>query len=110
MVPDSFAVNMLSLPSHMTRHLQLADLVVAITTAMLSGQSKYASAYFDLVRPMFLQNTFGYIGGTGVKVYPDSLINLYHWVLGETEFSKASMMSAWPLPVKGILFADGDGI
>lgn len=109
MVAGSFALNMLTAPSHMVRHLQVADLVVSITTAMLSGETKFASHFFEQIKPMFIRNALGYIGGTGVKVYPDELINLYYWVLGEKEFSKASLMTAWPLPHIGILFVDGDG-
>lgn len=110
MLESSFALNMLNAPSHMVRHLQVADLVVAITTAMVSGQVKWALQYFELVKPMFLTNSLGYIGGTGLKVYPDQLINLYHWVLGEAHFAKASVMAGWPLPRPKLLFESSDGI
>lgn len=98
MLESSFALNMLTAQSHMVRHLQLADLVVAITTAMVSGQVNWAQQYFDVIKPMFLTNSLGFIGGTGLKVYPDRLINLYHWVLGESYFSKAGAKMGWPLP------------
>lgn len=109
MLEGTFALNLLTAPSHMVRQLQLADLVVAITTAMFSGQTKWATGYFDLVKAMFIRNGFGYIGGTGVKVYPDKLINLYHWVLGEEHFSKVGMGTAWPLPNPKLLFATSGG-
>lgn len=109
MVAESFSLNMLTAPSHMVRHLQVADLVVSITSAMLAGQTKWASHYFELIKPMFVRNALGYIGGTGLKVYPDKLINLYHWVLGEAHFSKAGMLAAWPLPRPNLLFATDDG-
>ena len=109
MVAESFALNMLTAPSHMVRHLQLADLVVSITTAMLAGQTKWAGHYFELIKPMFVRNAMGYIGGTGVKVYPDELINLYHWVLGESHFSKAGKFAEWPLPHPKLRFSDSDG-
>lgn len=109
MVEETFALNLLAAPSHMIRHLQLADLVVAITTAMFSGQTKWASAHFELVKSMFICNAFGYVGGTGTKIYPDQLTNLYHWVLGEEHYSKVGRGTAWPLPNPKLLFADGDG-
>lgn len=106
---ETFSLNMLTAPSHMVRHLQLADLVVSITTAMFAGQAKWAGQYFDLVKSMLLKNALGYIGGTGVKVYPDQLINLYHWVLGENQFSKARAGLAWPIPSNKLRFHDNDG-
>lgn len=109
MLEGTFAINMLTAPSHMVRQIQLADLVVAITTAMFSGQTKWASEYFELIKAMYIRNGFGYIGGTGVKIYPDQLINLYHWVLGEEHFSKVGRGTAWPLPDSKRLFATSDG-
>jgi hypothetical protein len=109
MLENTFALNMLTAQSHMIRALQVADLVVSITAAMLAGQTKWAGQYFEIIKPMFLRNALGYIGGTGVKVYPDLLINLYHWVLGEQEFSKAGMGAALPLPFKQYLFSNDDG-
>lgn len=106
---ETFALNMLTAPSHMIRHLQLADLVVSITTAMFAGQIRWASQYFDLVKSMFLKNSLGYIGGTGVKVYPNQLINLYHWSLGENQFSKAGIGLAWPIPSNKLPFHVNDG-
>lgn len=109
MLEETFSLNMLTASSHMVRHLQLADLVVAITTAMFAGQNKWASQYFDLVKSMFIKNALGYTGGTGVKIYPDQLINLYHWVLGEKQFSKAAKGIAWPLPSEKLRFYTTDG-
>lgn len=109
MVKETFALNLLTAPSHMVRQLQLADLVVAITTAMFSGQSKWASEHFDSVKEMFIRNNFGFIGGTGAKIYPDQLTNLYHWVLGEKHYSKVGRGAAWPLPDPRHLFAATDG-
>ena len=109
MLEETFSLNMLTASSHMVRHLQLADLVVAITTAMFAGQTKWASQYFELVKSMFIRNALGYIGGTGAKIYPDQLINLYHWVLGEKQFSKAGVGMAWPIPSEKLRFHVNDG-
>lgn len=108
MLEETVALNLLTAPSHMVRHLQVADLVVAITTAMFAGQTKWAASHFKRVRSMFITNRHGLIGGTGVKVYPDKLINLYHWVLGEDNYSKVGVM--YPLPASKALFAKNDGL
>lgn len=110
MIEKTFSLNMLTAQSHMTRHLQVADLVVSITTAMVAGQTKWAAEYFDAVKSMFLQNALGYIGGTGLKVYPDKLINLYHWVLGETAFVKAGNGTGLRLPSEKSLYFSDCGI
>lgn len=97
-VPEHVPINILTTPSHLQRHLQVADLVTAITCAMVSGQSTYAKPYFPIIQKMLISNNHGYIGGTGLKLFPDSLINLYYWVLGETHFVKVSMNAGFPLP------------
>lgn len=42
------------------------------------------------VTPLLITNSLGTIGGTGLKLFPDSLVNLYHHVLGETVYAKAA--------------------
>jgi len=106
MLRGNFALNMLTAPSHLVRLLQVADLVTAITTAMVSGQTKYAQEYIELLKPMYAKNALGYAGGTGLKVYPDELINLYHWILGEEHFCKASRMAGIPLPHSKFLYRE----
>ena len=32
------------------------------------------------------------------KLFPNELLNLYHWALGETTFSKVRMNAGWSLP------------
>ena len=110
MEKKTFGMQMLTAPSPMFRQLQVADLVVSITTAMVSGNTKYASEYFDIIKDMMLKNYLGYAGGTGLKVYPDSLTSLYHWVLGETTFAKVRNFSGITLPRKGYLYFTDDGM
>ncbi len=105
----NFALNMLTAPSHLVRLLQAADLITAITTAMISGQTKYAKDYIELIKPMYAKNSLGSIGGTGLKVYPDNLINLYHWVLSETHYCKTSRMAGIPLPLDTYHYYRDDG-
>ena len=97
-VPEHVPINILTTPSHLQRHLQLADLVTSITCAMVAGQTKFAEPYFEIIRDMLIVNHHGYIGGTGLKIFPDELVNLYNLVLGETHFVKVSMNTGFPLP------------
>lgn len=106
---DCLALPVLSAPSHLNRHLQIADLVIGITTAMISGNTRFAEHLFQPIREMMVRNTLGYIGGTGLKVYPNDLINLYHWVLGEKDFSKASRMASIPIPRNEYAYFSDDG-
>jgi len=85
-VPDRILMNVLTTPSNLVRHLQLADLVTGITTAMVCGQYKYASPLFDSVRSILIQNHLGTIGGSGLKLFPDQLLNIYHHILKEKTF------------------------
>lgn len=104
-VPDRILLNVLTTPSHLVRHLQLADLVTGITTAMVCGQEKYAGSLFDLVRPLLITNKMKCAGATGLKVFPDSLINLYHWVLKEDFLHKGGGAMSYKLPQADLLYA-----
>lgn len=110
MIEGNFALNLLTAPSHHIRLLQVADLITSITTAMTAGQIDYAKDYIEIIKPMFARNSLGSIGGTGLKVYPDQLINLYYWVLREESFVKTSKMSAIQLPHAAYKFAETDGL
>lgn len=104
--PDRIALNILTTPSHLVKHLQLADLVTSITAAMVAGQDRYAGELFPLVKKMFISNHFGYTGGSGLKLFPDDLRNLYYWVLGEDAYVKVSMSGGIGLPHKGLPYAE----
>ena len=97
-LPEQIPINILTTPSSLVRHLQLADLVIGITTAMVAGATDFAQPLFSIVKQMFIKNTHGYIGGTGLKLFPDELLNLYHWVLGEDTFYRVGMNAGWTLP------------
>lgn len=81
---NRLAMNVVTLPFKLSRVLQCADLVVAITVSMVSGQEKYAKSHFENIKCGFIKNSKGQIGGTGLKLHPDFLYkNLYHWLLGD---------------------------
>jgi len=86
-MPERVLLNILTAPSHMIRHLQIADLIVGATTAMVGGLYDYAPPIFDEIRPMFVRNSYALVGGTGLKICPDRLENLYYWVLKEDKYS-----------------------
>lgn len=98
--PDRVLLNILTTSSKLVRHLQLADLVTSVTTAMVAKKYAYARSAFEQIKPLFLRNARGYVGGTGLKLYPDQLINLYYWVLGEDAYVRVAMNTGWELPMK----------
>jgi len=97
-VPDRILLNVLTTPSHLVRHLQVADLVTGITTAMVCGLNKYAEPLFDLVKQMLVTNYMNYIGGTGLKLFPDQLLNLYFHILKEETFWRVGRNLGVSLP------------
>jgi hypothetical protein len=84
---DRLLLNCLTTPSHLVRQLQVADLVVGVTTAMVAGKYTYAKPLFAKIKPMLFENAMnGIIGGTGLKLVPDALTNLHLHVLGEDAY------------------------
>ena len=106
--PDRIGLNVLTTPSHLLRHLQLADLVTGITTAMVAGYYKYSKPLFEYIKPMFIQNHLDCIGGTGLKLFPNELTNIYHWVLAEDTFWRVGMSCGWALPDKRWPYAENE--
>ena len=93
------ATNVLTMPFHNSRLLQIADLVVSITTAIVAGHSTFAGEVFPAVKEL-LNSSSGRIGGVGLKIHPDySYLNLYHWVLGDRYFMR--FQNGWDLPMEG---------
>jgi len=87
--PGRILLNVLTVPSHFIRHLQVADVICSVSTAMVAGYHKYALPVFNEIRPMFFKNTTGNIAGAGLKLFPKELTNLYYWILGENTFTRA---------------------
>ena len=72
---------------------------------MVCGQYRYAAPLFEYVRPMLIQNYLGTVGGAGLKLFPDELTNVYHWVLKEDTFWKVGRNSGFGLPDSHFSFA-----
>lgn len=105
--PNAVVTQILTAPSHLHPHLQLADLIAGSVTAAVSG-NRYGQALIPLITPMMCTNWRGYIGGTGLKLYPDNLNNLNHWVLGEDSFMRGAGGVA--LPTERWRYSDDDGL
>src|SRR5829696_1267021 len=107
--PDRVVLPIVTTPSHHVPHLQLADLVVDATTAAVAG-NRYALELAPLLRQLAHKNASGYAGAAGIKLFPDTLLNLYYWAFGEASYWKMSMNSGWSLPWREWPYADNDGL
>lgn len=98
-VKPSFIVhNVLSAPSHHSRLLQAADVITSCTLSIVSGETQYAPSVFEAVKPLLDRNG-ARIGGYGLKIHPDArYANLYHWLVNDMFFYKASTFAELPLP------------
>lgn len=96
--PSSVPLNILTTASHLVAELQLADLIIGVTTAMVAGDTKYATPVFEEIKPMFHRNAYGTAGGAGLKLFPNALLNLHYWVGGEDTFWRVGANTGWSLP------------
>jgi hypothetical protein len=95
--PDRIALNVLSTPSRLIRLLQVADVITSCTVAMVGGEDNFSPPIFNEIRSL-LDRDMGRIGGVGLKIHPDyKYANLYHWLLGDSDFFKA--LTGSPLPI-----------
>jgi len=100
---EHIPINVLSTASRLVRLLQLADLVTSCTTAYVAGEERYAPAVFPAILAIAHRDYFC-VGGRGVKIHPDGRYrNLYHWLLGDTDFVR--YQSGVPLPWPGYAYA-----
>jgi hypothetical protein len=83
-------------PSHHLPHLQLADLVVAATTAAVAGFPAGLRLKGEL-RELAHRHSLGDVNGAGLVLFPEQP-NLYYWALGETGWSKPSAIAGYSLP------------
>lgn len=79
---ETIAMNVVSMRSHFSRLLQVADIVTACTLARIAGQRRYTISIFNHIKPLLCKEQ-GRIGGVGVKIYPDQYRSLYHLLLGD---------------------------
>ncbi len=68
--PSNLIMNLLTTESHLNQGLQIADLVVGITTAMCTPHSGYASKIWHIVARNLYRSADGIVMGCGLKIYP----------------------------------------
>jgi Protein of unknown function (DUF3800) len=107
--PERVVLPIVTAPSHHVPHLQLADLVVAATTAAVAGRPA-GLALAPLLRELAHKNARGYAGGAGIKLFPDELLNLYWWTFDEEAFWRVATGESWTLPLSELPFETDDGL
>jgi len=109
-VPDRVLLNVLTTPSHLVRHLQLADLITGVTTAMVCGSYTYAKPLFPLIQRMLVKNSSGYAIGSGLKLWPNELANVYYWVTGETVIMRGGGAQGFKIPTPHHPYEKDEGL
>ena len=79
--PSNIVMNLLTTESHLNPALQIADLVVGITTGMCTPRRNYALQYWDIVKRNFHRNQNGEVMGCGLKVFPNEIVEEIHATL-----------------------------
>lgn len=86
--PANIVMNLLTTESHLIPALQVADLVVGITTGMCTPRRDYALHYWDIVKRNFHRSQNGEVMGCGLKVFPNEIIREIHAALFPEEVEK----------------------
>jgi len=76
--PINIVMNLLTTESHLNPGLQVADLVVGITTRMCTLRIASALPYWDIIKPNFHRSQNGEVLGCGLKVFPNEIIQQIH--------------------------------
>lgn len=79
--PLNIVMNLLTTESYLNPSLQLADLVVGITTRMCTPQRRYAVQYWDIIKRNFHRNQNGEVMGCGLKIFPNEIVGEIHATL-----------------------------
>jgi hypothetical protein len=76
--PSNIIMNLLTTESQWQPGLQIADLVVGITTAMCTSRRDYAINLWQIVKEKLYRNPAGSTIGCGLKIFPkESAENIY---------------------------------
>lgn len=68
--PSNVVMNLLTTESHLNPGLQIADLVVGVTTAMCTPRNDYASNFWHIVASNLHQSADSIVMGCGLKIFP----------------------------------------
>ena len=96
--PDRVILNVLTTPSHHVRQLQVADVILGAATGVVAGRYRYSRPVFNEIKKILIDNYYGFIGGTGLKLFPKELVNLYYWILNEEAYVRVSRAGGPGLP------------
>jgi hypothetical protein len=107
--PGSVVIPLLTAPSHHHPHLQLADLVGGAITAAVAGVN-YGMDLVPRLTPLLHTNRWGTVAGSGLKLFPDDLLNVYHWVLGCDSYMRGTTGVTLPLARYDYSSDDGMGL
>jgi hypothetical protein len=108
--PDRIVMPIVTAASHHVPHLQLADLVVAATTAAVAGHP-HGLALGPLLLQLAHKNKWDLAGGAGIVLWPSpQLANLLYWAFGEKTYAKVAMNSGWTLPWRDWPYATDNGL
>jgi len=87
--PANIVMNLLTTESHLNPALQVADLVVGITTGMCTPRRDYALPYWDIVKRNLHRSQNGEVMGCGLKVFPNEIIREIHATLFPEEVEES---------------------
>jgi len=87
--PSNIVMNLLTTESHLNPALQVADLVVGITTGMCTPRRNYALPYWDIVKRNLHRSQNGEVMGCGLKVFPNEIIREIHATLFPEEVEES---------------------
>ena len=76
--PSNILMNLLTTESRLNPAVQIADLVVGITTGLCTPRRKSALQYWDIVERNFHRNQNGEVMGCGLKVFPNEIVGEIH--------------------------------
>jgi hypothetical protein len=87
--PANIVMNLLTTESHLNPALQVADLVIGITTGMCTPRRNFAFRYWDIIKHDFHRNQNGEVMGCGLKVFPNEIVKEVHATLFPEEVEEA---------------------
>jgi hypothetical protein len=107
--PDRIVMPIVTGASHHVPHLQLADLVVAATTAAVAGHP-HGVALGPKLLNLAHKNVWDLAGGAGIVIWPTNLGNLLHWAFGEKTYAKVARNVGVTLPWRDWPYAEDGGL
>jgi hypothetical protein len=106
--PDRVVLPIVTAPSHHVPHVQLADLVTAVTTAAVAGRPS-GLELGELLLALAHKHALGYAGEAGIVLWPRRP-NLFYWVFGERVWALPSAGYGYELPDPGWEYGSDDGL